>query len=316
VTVSTYLLWLTAAMSLISGALTVSTVGKMADVYSDLYQGTAMEGTEGLVVGITVFIVVLNLLFAAGLAILGIFNNRGRNGARITTWILGAISLCCSGTGLAGTAMTSSMNFDSSTTGTNAGPSATEVEAALNGVLPSWYEPLSTVLTVISLLAILGAVILLALPASNAFFRKAQPAWDPNQQFPYPGQPGYPQGGYPPSGYPQAPYPGQPQPGQPYQPGQPQPGQPYQPGQPQPGQPQSGQPYQPGQPPYPGGLPSYPGSSPGSPSGPPSAPPSSPESAPPSGPESAPPASGHTPPTDPWGRPAEDDKRPPSDPTS
>jgi hypothetical protein len=176
--------------------------------------------------------------------------------------------------------MSSSMNLDSSTTGAGNVPSNTEVQDAINGALPSWYEPLSTVLTVISLLAILGAVILLALPASNAFFRKVQPAWDPNQQFPYPGgQPGYPQ-----SGYPQSPYPGQP-----YQPGQP--GQPYQPG--QPGQPQPGQPGQPS-----------PGQQPYQPEQPPPAPPS------------APPASGPTPPTDPWGRPGEGDKRPPSDPTS
>lgn len=204
VTISTYLLWLTAALSLISGALAVSMVGKQADVYSELYRGTAMEGTEGLVVGGTVFVVVLGLLFAAGLAILGIFNNRGRNGARITTWVLGGISVCCSGFGLAGTALTSSMNLESSNSGT--GPTANEVEAALNRVLPSWYEPLSTVLSVVSLLAILGAVILLALPASNAFFRKVQPAWDPNQQFGYQGQPGYPQAPYQQPGQP--PYPG------------------------------------------------------------------------------------------------------------
>jgi hypothetical protein len=277
VTISTYLLWLTAALALISGVLTASMVGRMADVYGDLNEGTAAEGTEGFIVGVTVFIVVINLLFAAGLAILGIFNNRGRNGARITTWVLGGISLCCSGLGLAGTALTSSMNLDTSTTGTNAGPTNAEVEAALSRALPSWFEPLSTVLTVISLLAILGAIILLALPASNAFFRKPQPAWDPSQQLPYPGQPGYPPQG-------QAPY----QQGQPYQPGQPYPQeQPYQPGQ---------------QAPDSGGLPPYPGQNP--------------PSEPPSGPPPAPPASGSTPPTDPWGRPAGDDKRPPSDPTS
>jgi hypothetical protein len=262
VTVSTYLLWLTAALSLLSGVLTVSLVGKMADVYGDLYEGTAAEGTEGLIVGASVFVVVLGLLFAAGLAVLGIFNNRGRNGARITTWVLGGISLCCSGFGLAGTALSSSMNFDSSTTGANTGPSSAEVEAALNRAMPSWYEPLSTVLTVISLLAILGAVILLALPASNAFFRKPQPAWDPNQQFPYPGQPGYP------------PVPGQ---GQPYQPGQ--------------------QPY----PESPSGPPAGPPSAPpaGPPSAPPAGPPSAPPASGPTDPWGRPSADDKRPPSDP-----------------
>jgi len=248
VTMSTYLLWLTAALSLISGALAVSMVGKTTDVYREVYEGTAAEGTESVIVGVSVFIVVLNLLFAAGLAILGIFNNRGRNGARVTTWVLGGISLCCLGVGLAGTALTNSMNLDSaSTTGTDTGPTANEVEAALSRVLPSWYEPLSNVLSVISLLALLGAVILLALPASNAYFRKAQPAWDPNQQFPYPGQPGYPQGG---------PYQGQP--GAPGQPG-----------------PQS-YPGPQGQPPSSGGLPPYPGQQSGPPSGPPASGPTPP----------------------------------------
>jgi hypothetical protein len=164
------------------------------------------------------------VLFAAGLAILGIFNNRGRNGARITTWIIGGIALCCSGFGLAGTALTSSMDLGSSTTtGAASGPSADEVQAALDRVLPSWYQPLSTTLTVITLLCVLGAVILLALPASNAYFRKpAAGGWDPSQQMPYPGQPAYPT--YPPQPGGTPPYPGQPSgppAGQPPYPGQP-----------------------------------------------------------------------------------------------
>lgn len=232
-TVSTYLLWVTAAISLITGLLTISTVGDTIDVYGELYEGTAAEGTEGVLVGASVFAVVINLLFAAGLAILGIFNNRGRNGARITTWILGGIALCCSGFGLAGTALTNSMDLGSSTTtGAAAGPSPDEVQAALDRALPSWYQPVSTILSVITLLCILGAIILLALPASNAFFRKpAAGGWDPNQQMPYPGQPGYPQPGqpqqpgyptYPPAGSPGVPpYPGQsPQPPQGQQPPQ------------------------------------------------------------------------------------------------
>jgi hypothetical protein len=259
VTVSTYLLWVTAAISLITGLLTISTIGDTIDVYGDLYEGTAAEGTEGFLVGASVLAVVINLLFAAGLAILGIFNNRGRNGARITTWVLGGIALCCNGFGLAGTALTNSMDFGSSTTtGAAAGPSPDEVQAALDRALPSWYQPVSTILSVITLLCILAAVILLALPASNAFFRKpAAGGWDPGQQMPYPGQPGHPQPGYP-------------------QPGQTPPGQPAQ---------------QPGYPTYPppgsGGLPPYPGQSP-------QAPPSSS-----SDPWSQPPADDKRPPSDP-----------------
>lgn len=277
VTVSSYLIWLTAAISVISSIIALSTIGTAMDVYRTAYEGTDAEGGEALVVGVTVVTVVIGLLFAAALAILAVFNNRGRNGARITTWVLGAISLCCTGAGLASTAMTNSMNIDSGT-----GPDPRELERQLNEALPSWYNAANVTLTVISLLATLAAIILLALPASNAFFRAPQAAWDPSMPYPYPGQqPGYPN---------QPPYPGQAgQPGQP---------------------PYPGQPGQPGEPPYPG----QPGQAP-DPASPGQQPPSTPP-APPAGnpppadkPADQPPAG-----SDPWSAPPADDRKPPSDP--
>jgi hypothetical protein len=285
VTVSSYLLWVTAAIALISAVLSLSVVGRMTDVYRDVYAGTDAEGTEAVIVGFSVVIVVISILIAAGLVILSIFNNRGRNGARVTTWVIGGIFLCCSGSGLLLASASSSLTGNTGSTA--GGPSPTEVEDRLNEVLPSWYNPLSNTLGVISLLALLGALILLALPASNAFFRKpAAAGWDPSMPYPYPS-----------SGQPQYPPPGQAQ----YPPGQPQ----YPPGQPQ--YPPSGQPgYPPSdQPPYPpSGQPSYP------PDQPSPAPPDQPSPAPPDQP---PPGSHAAPPDDPWGRPGGED-RPPSDP--
>ena len=299
VKISTYLLWLTAALSLISAVVTLSVVGRMTEAYRDLYAGTAAEGSEAVIVGASVLGVVISVLFAAGLAVLAIFNNRGRNGARITTWVIGGISVCCTGLGLAGTALTNSMNFGDTT----GGPSQAEVQRRLDEVLPSWFDSVTVALSVLSLLALLGAMILLALPASNDFFRKPAAGWDPSQPYPYPGG--------------QPPYPGQAQ--QPPYPGPAQ--QPPYP--PYPGQ-QSGLPTYP-PPSYPGQgapdpatpPPSYPG--PGAPEG--SVPPPSgsepPSSSGSSGATAAEPPSPHTggvPPTDPWSRP--DDKRPPADPTS
>ena len=43
----------------------------------------------------------------------------GSDRARITTWVIGGISVCCSGLGLAGTALTNSMNLSD----TSGGPS-------------------------------------------------------------------------------------------------------------------------------------------------------------------------------------------------
>jgi hypothetical protein len=316
VTVSSYLLYFSAATSIISAVLSLTTIGTIRRVYADLYTGTSGAGTESLVVAASVVGVVINILFAAGLAILAIYNNRGRQGARISTWIVGGIFLCCNGFGLLGNAATSGMNLDA---GNTSGPSASDVEARLSDELPGWFTPVSTLLTVLTVLALLGAVILLALPAANAYFRKPQVAWDPLNPYPgYPGQPpAYP--GYP-SQSPYPTYPGQPgqaYPGQPDQSGQAYPGQPGQPGPGQPGQAYPGQPGQsypgpsyPGQPgPGTGGQPPYPQSGPPGQGG---------DSTPPPG--SAPPASGavsathpptgedpHTgsvPPTDPWSAPS------------
>ena len=251
VSVSTYLLWATAAISLIGGIVSLTTVGALSDAYRDLYAGTAAEGTESIVVGASVFGVVLNILFAAGLVILAIYNNRGRNGARITTWVVGGLMLCCGSFGLLGSAFTNQLSGLESTGGANSGPTTAEVEAAMNRALPSWFEPVSTTTSVLSLLAILGAVILLALPASNAFFRRPARGFDPSVPYPsYPGgQPPFP-GGQPP--YPQHPTSGAP-PQQPQYPnyptyptGQP-PAQPQPPAQHQPPQQQPAQP--PAQPP-------------------------------------------------------------------
>lgn len=303
----------------------------MRRVYGDLYADTTGAGTESIIVAASVIVVVINILFAAGLAILAIYNNRGRQPARITTWVLGGIYLCCSGFGLLGNAATSGMGMD---TGSTSGPSASELESRLASELPGWFMPITTLLTVVVVLALLGAVILLALPAANAYFRKPQMAWDPLN--PYPGYPGQPQAypGYP-SQSPYPTYPGQPYPGQPY---------PGQPGQPYPGQAQPGQA---GQPPYPqspppgsvgeatppphsgtGGQPPYPQSAP--PGGtrdatpPPGSPPPTDGTGygPAPGPTSGEPHTGSVPPTDPWSAPppppppSSDDKpgRSPTDP--
>jgi hypothetical protein len=251
VTVSSYLLYLTAALRLISAVVSLTTINTISDVYRDAYSGTTGEGTEAVIVASTIVTVVVSILFAAGLAVLAIYNNRGRQAARVTTWVIGGVLVCCSGIGAVGTAATSSMTFD-----TGNGPSASDVQRRLSDALPSWYTPTSVTLSVISLLAVLAAIILLALPASNAFFRRpAQAGWDPSMPYPpppppHPGQPPYPAPQYPGQ---------QQQPGQPQYPSQPQyPGQASYPGQ---------APYPGGQPPYPGQAPQYPPPPPPPPSG-------------------------------------------------
>lgn len=79
-------------------------------------------------------------------------------------------------------------------------PDQAEIQRMLEDRLPSWYTPVSTTISVLAMIALLVALILLALPPSNEFFRKSQTAWEP----PVPGStyPGYPPTypGYPPAG--------------------------------------------------------------------------------------------------------------------
>jgi hypothetical protein len=241
VSTSAYLVYAAAGISLAGSLLTLVFVSRILGAYRSALADTGAQGIESVVVFVLVGALVINLLFAAGLVILAIFNSRGRQGARVTSWVVGGLLVCCSGLGLVGNAANGMVG---STSGTAGGPSEREIQDRLAQALPNWYQPLSTTLSVLMLLTLLAALILLALPASNAYFRAVKAArqggWDPSVPYPvYPVYPGAP--AYPAEQYPGQPYPGQPQPGQP-QPGQPYPGQP-QPGQPQPGQPRASDPW-------------------------------------------------------------------------
>ncbi|WP_431975494.1 hypothetical protein [Micromonospora haikouensis] len=203
VTISSYLLMLFALLQLLNLVTTIAVAGKLRQGFEDAFAGTA-SGAEGLgtfVVGFAIGSAVLMLVLALVLVVLAIFNNRGSNGSRITTWVLGGILLCCVGgsmiNGAAGSMGGPSAGGDA--------PSAEEIERSLTGALPSWYTPVSLVLGVAGLLAVLAALILLALPKANEFFRKPKQGWEPpvpGAAYPaYPQQPGYPQT----PGYPAAP---------------------------------------------------------------------------------------------------------------
>jgi hypothetical protein len=173
VTISSYLLYLCAAIGVLGAVTQLATIGTVSDVYTEAYEGTTAEGTEGIATASVVVASVLGLLFAAGFVVLAILNNRGKNVSRIVTWVVGGISLCCTGFGIVGTALTSSMNVS-----TGDGPDPAEIQDRINSELP-WLTPLSLTTSIITLVALLVALILLALPPSNEFFRKPAQVWEP-----------------------------------------------------------------------------------------------------------------------------------------
>ncbi|MEU7802812.1 collagen-like protein [Micromonospora arborensis] len=222
VSISSYLLFVFLACQVISLIITLSTIGKTRDAVRDAYAASTVDNADQVAdvffaVGLASS--VLLLLFAIVLAVLALFNNQGRNGARITTWIVGGIMVCCVGVSLVSGAA-GGMTAGGESAGN--GPSGEEIQRRVEEALPSWVSPVSLLLSVISLIALVTALILLALPKANPFFRKATAAWEPptpGASYPghpqAPGQPGYPQApGQP--GYPQAPgEPGYPPSGEP-----------------------------------------------------------------------------------------------------
>lgn len=206
VTAASYLLYVVSAVQVLSALVALGTlsaqrraVEKAYADYPDL-KDTVSNVTVGAVIGGAV----IGLLLAAGFVTLGVLNGRGKNVARIITWVIGGLAVCCLGGGLALGASGAS-NFGGGGNTTNA-PDPQDVQNAVNAELPSWSSGVTTLLGVIGLVAVLAAIILLLLPSSNAFFRKpdpglAIPGYPGEPAYPtYPTDPGYPGGAPPPSG--------------------------------------------------------------------------------------------------------------------
>jgi len=210
VTASSYLLYLVAALQLIGVIATFAVFSDIRDVYQEAFADTDVpEGTAEFAAFSALIGVIFGVILAIGLAVLALFNSRGKNASRITTWVVGGIYLCCSGLSLLGSAVGSAVSPGSS--GGTDMPTQEEIQALLDERLPSWYQPFSVASTVITVLALLVALILLALPAANAYFRKPQQVWEPPVPgAPYPTPPGqgvppYPPGPTPPAGGPTQP---------------------------------------------------------------------------------------------------------------
>ncbi|MFV2102529.1 hypothetical protein [Micromonospora sp. LOL_024] len=193
VTISTYLLLLFAICQLISMVISLATIGTVREVMEEAYEGSTVEGAEN-VAGLTVALGVGSAIFLLAVSFalfgLGLLNLRGKNGSRIATWIVGGILFCCVGLSLL-SGVAGGFSAPGGTSGDM--PSGEEIQRQLEEALPGWVTPVSILLGVISLISLLVALILLALPKANEFFRKPTAQWEPPAPGgTYPGQPGYP----------------------------------------------------------------------------------------------------------------------------
>jgi hypothetical protein len=179
VTYACYLLYLLAVLQILSAVVQFAVAGIYSDVMKKAFAGTDAAGvvstttTIGVVVG-----GVVALLFAVGYVVLAIFDGRGKQPARIVTWVLLGLSLCCGGSALV-SSTAGGLGFGGNTGSTPGAPSQAELQQMLKDGLPGWYQPTSLVLGVLAVLVAIGVIVLLALPAAHPFFRKQQPAWEP-----------------------------------------------------------------------------------------------------------------------------------------
>jgi hypothetical protein len=176
VTVAVWLLVLVAALQVISAAVTLSQLSALRDAFDKLFADTAAKNAGSVMAVGNASVAAFWLLLALGFVVLAIFVGRGKNPARIITWVVAAISICCAGTNLASTAIGFGRSFGSAGSGA---PTPDQVEKAINEALPTWYQPLLTTVTVVSLVALVTTVVLLALPVANPYFRKPQQQWQP-----------------------------------------------------------------------------------------------------------------------------------------
>jgi hypothetical protein len=189
VTAASGLLFVCAAVEVASVVLSVIRIGPVLSVLNDEFANSSAADTVratftvGIIAG-----VVIAAVFAIGTVVLGLLLRKGKNPARIVTWVLGGIGVLCYACGLGGSALGSSLNG----MGATSNPDAEAIQKRLTEAVPGWQTALGTAASVVLLLALLAVIILLALPASNEFFRKEQEVWVP-PSWPGDGGAGYPQ---------------------------------------------------------------------------------------------------------------------------
>jgi hypothetical protein len=165
------LLYVAAAASLLSMILALTQLGASKRAYTEVFAGTSMESAAQVsLVAEAGFAVFFGLLFGLGFVALAILNGRGKNPARIVTWVAAGLAICSSSCGLVFNAVgAGGFGADG---GADGAPTSQEIQQALDDAWPGWYQPALVTMDVVLLLALLTAVVLLALPAASAFFRR------------------------------------------------------------------------------------------------------------------------------------------------
>lgn len=187
VTTASALLFLLGLIELVSSGLSVYTFTRISTGLGDDLTNqseTQVAITAAQIGGILA--AVISVLIGISAVVLAILVGRGKQPARIVTWVLTGIGVLCYSCSLGGSALSSSIEGLGST---GVSPEAEALQQRIRDLVPAWQTVLTTVLSVVLVLACLATIILLALPVSNEYFRKEQEVWLPPS---WPAAPGFP----------------------------------------------------------------------------------------------------------------------------
>jgi hypothetical protein len=197
VTIAGSLLVLTAVLLIIVAILPLPSLSKVADAARDAWasggstQQTPDQFASGVRFGV-IIVTVIYVLLAVLFAVIGALVLRGNRVGRILAWIFAGLGALCTACLTVGASLSGQL-----TTGSVNGVDLNAVNSKINAAKPSWLTPATTTVDVIVLLALILVIILLAMPASNAFFRK-------EPQFTQINDPAFPMTPYPPQTPPSA----------------------------------------------------------------------------------------------------------------
>jgi len=200
VTAASSLLYFCAVVLVVVAGLGLLQMDKTSKITEEVLAGTPGGDSAGTLVRVSLIgAAALDIVLAIGIVVLGVFVGKGKQPARIITWVVAGLGVLCIGCSLAAGGLSLSNT-----------PEQKLLAERLSQEMPAWQTAISTALNGLSVIALVAVIIMLALPAANDYFRKEQEVWVPPTTWPQDmsGIPPLP----PPPGTPGAPppYPGQP----------------------------------------------------------------------------------------------------------
>ncbi|HEX5543725.1 MAG TPA: hypothetical protein VFX60_19580 [Micromonospora sp.] len=181
VTAAASLMILMALVGLIYAVVSLSSLNGIVDRFRAAAARTdaRQADIEALIVSVrstTIIALLFGVMVALLLLLLAIGILQGSNAVRIATWVISGLGLICGSCSLGVVVLQRMVPLVRQ--GEN--PELAELIRALTEAYPSWWIPLSGALSAAQAFGYLVVAVLLAMPATNAFFRRRPPAgWRP-----------------------------------------------------------------------------------------------------------------------------------------